>query len=68
MLNEMIVAMLLIFSADAERDYERCIKTTPCIHDDNPGLNGLSKEEKQKAMFCRIGRHLKCSEPEKDKL
>lgn len=68
MLSQITLAMLVIFSNvdKDERDYEICTRFIKCPHDDNPGLKDLSKKEREEALNCRIGRHLKCSQPEKD--
>jgi len=47
-------------------EYARCLRQYPCQHDDNPSLKGLDEHDRKAAMRCRIARHLKCSEPEKE--
>ncbi len=61
----MMLVTLASFSNDADSDYDRCFRSIPCKHDDlSP--NSLPEKERKKVMECRIGRHLKCSQPEKD--
>jgi len=47
---------------EKDDDYAYCISSKPCPHDGEQ-FSKLTKEQKDKAYFCRVKRHIECSTP-----
>lgn len=47
---------------EKDDDYAYCIQKTKCPHDGEK-YSSLNEEQKKKAYFCRVKRHMECSTP-----
>lgn len=68
MLSLIILTTLANFSSvdREELEYDHCVESIKCPHDNDPELKKLSKKEYEKVMECRIQRHLTCIAPQEE--